>query len=266
MTGAGPDSPIEVYLDELLAACLPGRLRETRHLMAETEAHLRDAAADAEERGLSAFDAEAEAVARFGPAADVAAAERRVQRTPLGEVVRQCVSSGLLLGAIGGIAVGASGIVAVVMERAGGQRFLVNGPSGATLSATNCSRWLAGSARGVTCAQAGLADWAQETVVWRLVMGVLGILALAALFAVRRRWPAVRGAGLPGMVVETAAVMAFGVAGVWLAGLGIDSIVVRSGHGAGQWLSAAPVALALAVVFGLRLVRDLQRSPRVAGG
>jgi hypothetical protein len=39
--------------------------------------------------------------------------------------------------------------------------------------------------------------------------------------------------------------------------MGIDALAVSSGHGAGQWLSAAPVALAAAVIFGIRLVRDI---------
>jgi hypothetical protein len=256
---ASSDSPIEAYLDQLLAACLPGRLREARHLVVETEAHLRDAAAEAESRGLSAYNAEEEAVARFGSPADLAAAERRVQTTSLGQLVRQCVSSGLLLGSIGGLAVGVSGIVAALMETAGGQHFLVDPPSGAALSAANCARWLAASPRGSTCAQAGLADWAHDTVLFRMFAGVVGILALAAFFGVRRWWSRSGGlTGLPAIVVETAAVVAFGAAGVWLAGLGIDSVAVSSGHGAGQWLSAAPVALALAVVFGLRLMRDLR--------
>lgn len=41
------DSPIEDYLDELLRAGLRGSLRETRHMLTEAEAHLRDVAAEA---------------------------------------------------------------------------------------------------------------------------------------------------------------------------------------------------------------------------
>jgi hypothetical protein len=46
--------------------------------------------------------------------------------------------------------------------------------------------------------------------------------------------------------------------------LGTDSLVVGSGNGAGQWLSAAPVALAAAFWFGLRLVRDVNQGARQA--
>jgi hypothetical protein len=45
---------------------------------------------------------------------------------------------------------------------------------------------------------------------------------------------------------------------VWTLGLGVDAIAVTSGHGSGRWLSAAPVALSAAAVFGLRLLRNLR--------
>ena len=74
----------------------------------------------------------------------------------------------------------------------------------------------------------------------------------------RRRWPRTVGwASLPAIVVDTIATTVLAVSGVWLAGYGIDALIVSSGHGAGQWLSAAPVALTAALVFGLRLVRDI---------
>lgn len=59
-------------------------------------------------------------------------------------------------------------------------------------------------------------------------------------------------------MVNTIATTIFGVSGVWLAGLGTDAWVVSSGHGSGQWLSAAPVALVAAAVYGARLLRDLR--------
>jgi hypothetical protein len=43
--------------------------------------------------------------------------------------------------------------------------------------------------------------------------------------------------------------------------MGVDAVAIQSGRGSGQWFSAAPVALAGAVYFGLRLVRELRRAP-----
>ncbi len=87
-----------------------------------------------------------------------------------------------------------------------------------------------------------------------------GALALGLLVIARRRlrlWKP-----LPVTVVDTVATTLFAAAGLWLTGLGIDALIVSSGHGAGQWLSAAPVALTGGLVFGLRLVKDL--SPAAA--
>jgi hypothetical protein len=255
------DSPIERYLDRLLAESIPGGLRDTRHLLAEVEAHLRDAAEDAERSGLTRVEAEQEAVDRFGPPDDLANAERRTHSRSVSEIGRSVISSGLLLSAVAGIAVGVSGFVAAGMEYIGGSRFLVELPSGSSLSASNCARWIAGSPTSATCAQAGLKDWVGDTILFRLVAGILGLVAFGLFFAARRRWSQ-RGrySELPAVVVETIAVVAFGSAAIWLTVAGIDAVLVSSGHGAGQWLSAAPIALALSLAFGLRLLRDLRRT------
>jgi MYXO-CTERM domain-containing protein len=87
---------------------------------------------------------------------------------------------------------------------------------------------------------------------------IVGLVALAGLWLARRRWfPAHRWAPLPATVVDTIATTIFALSGAWLAGLGVDARVVSAGHGSGQWLSAAPVALVAAAVFGTRLLRDL---------
>jgi heme A synthase len=100
-----------------------------------------------------------------------------------------------------------------------------------------------------------LSDWASEIVGFRLVAGVLGAIALAAYFLVRRRYARDL---LPAPVVDTLAVTLFGVTGLWMLGLGVDWLVI-GGNGAGQWLGAAPVALVLAGFYGLRLLRDLRQ-------
>ena len=173
------------------------------------------------------------------------------------------MASGLLLAGIGGVAVGVSGLIAGVLGAIGGARFIVDVPAGQTLPASDCARWLAGDPRAHTCAQAAVADWAFETMAYRLAAGVLGVAALAAFVLVRRRWSRTRRwTALPPAVVDTIAVTLFGISGIWLLGLGVDAVIVSSGHGAGQWLSAAPVAMLAATLFGLRLLRDLRSDPR----
>jgi len=260
-------SPVEAYLDRLLVELRSERPRQARHLLAEAEAHLRDATEEAVDAGMTLADAEVAAVARFGPAAKLAEAERARQTTPLGTLVRQAVTSAWFLGAFGAIAVGVSGLLAAVLRAAGGERFVIDVVPGRVLAAADCARWLAADPRAASCRAAAISDWAAETVYYRIALGILGALAMVAFVVARRRLGRVgTWTSLPATVVDSVAVTLFGLSGVWLLVLGLDAVVVRSGHGAGQWLSAAPVALAAAVVFAVRLLRDLRAAapPRVA--
>jgi len=254
-----PDSPIEAYLDELVLGTSTRRPRHLRHLIAEAEAHLRDDAARGVAAGRSHQEAEADAVTRFGPARDLLAAEQRQLATPLAMVARQFVSTALILGAVGALAVGLSGFLAEVVRLVGGSRFLVDVAPGRVLSASDCARWLAADPGARSCHDAAIADWVDEVVGYRLIVGLLGAAALAVFILLRKRWLRQRRwATLPGEVTNTIAVTLFGVAGLWTLGMGIDAMLVSAGNGSGQWLSAAPVALAAAVLFGIRLVRDIR--------
>jgi hypothetical protein len=254
-----PESPVEDYLDRLLVAS-PGGPREVRSLLAEAEAHLWDATAAGVARGLTQEEAQRQAVGRFGTVHSVAAAESRRQALPLTTLVRQIVLSALFLGGVGGVAVGVSGIITWLLGSLGGSTFIVNISSHTFLPPSDCARWLAGDPATHSCYQAALADWRGDVVLFRLVAGVLGLLALAAYFLMRRRrWFTT----LPATVVDTIAVTLFSASGLFLLGLGVDWLVQHD-NGAGQWLGAAPVALALALYFGLRLVGDIRhpREPR----
>jgi hypothetical protein len=254
------DGPIERYLDELFVEVRSTSPRDARSLLSETESHLRDAVEEATRNGMSVTDAEVDAIRRFGGARQIATGDRERGRKDLG---RGLVASAWLLGAVGAIAVGISGLIALAMRLAGvSNQFVAGRRSTANLSPTDCARWLTGAPHAHSCAQAALDDWAWETVGYRIAFGVLGLLALGLFVVARRRLSLGRGwTSLPATVVDTIATTLFGISGVWLAGLGIDALIVSSGHGAGQWLSAAPVALAAGLGFGRRLLRDI--SPAV---
>jgi hypothetical protein len=259
MTEVRGPGPVEQYLDELVAALSTRRPRQLRHLLAETEAHLRDDAEAAMAEGLSVEEAEALAVSRFGPARELAAADDARMATPLRGVIRQVATTALLLGGIAGVAIGVSGALAALIRAVAGTRALVDVAPGQALSASDCARWLAADPGAGGCRNAAVADWAADTVLYRIAAGVLGLLCVLAYTRLRRRaagsdrWPL-----LPAAVTNTIALTAFGAAGVWTLGLGVDAIAVSSGHGSGQWLSAAPVALLAAAVFGLRLLGNLR--------
>jgi len=249
-------SPIETYLDELVRAFAGRAPRELRGMLAEAEAHLHDDADAAIARGVPRERAEAEAVARFGPARDLAAADRR--RLPVRHVLDQLVRHAVLMFGVGAVAVGLSGAVAAVIRAIGGSRALIDVAPGQVLSAGDCARWLSGDPAAHSCAAAAVGDWANEVVYYRIALGILGLLALAGYRWLRR---GLRSSPMLMVVRDTVGVAAFAGAAAVTFGLGIDAVVV--GGGAGQWFSATPIALVLAVAFAVLLLRDLRR-PDVA--
>jgi hypothetical protein len=259
--GSEPTSAIEHYLDEIVAESSPRRPRELRHLLAEAEAHLWDVAEREVRSGRSQAEAESFAVASFGAAHDLVVADARRASTPLGLVVRQIVFSALLLAGTAGVAVGVSGAIAEGVRLVGGTAVLVDAP-GQGVSASDCARWMAADLSATNCRDAAMADWVAETVAYRLAAGTVGGLGLLV-YAWSRRRGMRRGrwAVLPAEVTDTIAVLAFGAAGAWTLAMGLHAVFVSSGHGSGQWLSAAPVALAAAGVFGWRLLEDLRTTP-----
>jgi hypothetical protein len=254
-----PESPIQVYLDDLLDASRGMRPREVRELLAEAEAHLYDDKAALIAGGTAEYQAEVEAVARFGPPGRLAAADRDRSTTPSGKVLRQVVVSGVRLGSIGAIAVGVSGAIAGLFWIVGGSRAVIDVPAGRILAPGDCARWLAGEPGAGSCRAAAINDWAAETVFYRIALGLLGVLALLGLRWLERRRTAMRG--LDPLVSDTIAATIFGVAGAWTLGLGVDAIVSDSGRGSGQWFSAALVSVVAFGYYAARLLTRLRRRP-----
>lgn len=255
--GAPEDSPIEQYLDELTGLLAAGRPRDLRYLLAETEAHLHDTADSAVANGMSVSDAERLAVVRLGPAADLARAELRRQRPTLRLLTYRTAVSAILLASIGSIAIGVSGAIAAIIRAVGGAD-AVAAPSASALSSANCARWLANDPGATNCRAAATADWAAETIFYRIALGLAGAALLVGFALLRRRSRIRPDAALPRIVVDTIGATAFGVATAWTLVLGIDALMVSSGHGWGQWLSASPVALVGASIFAVRAVHDLR--------
>jgi hypothetical protein len=253
------DSPIECYLDELVAGLSTRQPRELRHLVAEAEAHLRDDAAAGMATGLSGHEAELAAVERFGAASAMATAERQRLVTPLWALGRQFVLTGVVLGSIGAMAVGVSGVLSAVIKGIAGPRVVAAPLSGRLLSAGDCARWLGLDPAAHTCRAAATADWVNEVIWYRLALGLLGAVALIVFAMARRRSTTIRGWSLlPPAISDTIAATLFGIGGLWTLGLGMEAIARSSGDGSGQWLSAAIVAAIAAGIFGIRLVRDLR--------
>jgi hypothetical protein len=253
MSGADRGGPVEAYLDELVRAFAGRPPRSLRAVLAEAEAHLYDDVEAAVACGVPRERAEREAVARFGPAVDIAAAERERRLPTSWATLRQLLRSAVLLAGVGGVAVGASGLIAEIVRLAGGSRALVGVAHGRVLGGSDCARWLAAYPNAGTCRAAAVVDWADETVFYRLAVGVVGLLLLVAY-----RW--LRHGSQPSQALSTVrdavGLTAFALAAVYTSAAAVNA--ADTGSGTGQWLSAAPVAAGLAGVFAVLLVRDLR--------
>jgi vacuolar-type H+-ATPase subunit H len=252
------DDLVENYLDQLYARlrCAP---RDARRILAEAEDHLREAVTDGLAAGLARTEAEEQAVSSFGSVrAVVRAHDARLRRLPTAAVLRDVILTTWRLGAIGLVAVGASGLIAWLMNAVFGRSFVGGAPGAVRYPAADCQRWLSLWPHAHTCAQAVMLENSSDAVTLRLAAGVLGVAALATYHLARRRSRDL----LPDSFTPTVAMTLFGAAGLGLAVISVDDTVLgmRSGlgtaAGAGFYLSGAIVAL----VMALRYARQLHRS------
>ncbi len=234
--------PIEEYLDGLYAQ-LRTDPRSARRLLDEAADHLHGAAADFEEQGMTRLDAEREAVLRFGESAPIARADSRVTFPALLFDTGKAVT---LLGGIGLVAIGLSGLLAGAMWALFGRQFVGGG--------------LARSVFGGP--PASVAEDAGDAVSLRVLAGLVGLIVLAGLWAIRHARPqAMALRVLPAAYVDLVALVAFASAAILLIAASIDQIVQQAGHGTGFFLSGAVVSLAGALVYGVRSVRSVLHRP-----
>ena len=114
------ETPIEDYLDELLRRTRADA-RTTRRLLDEASDHLHATAAELHSGGMSPQQAETEAVRRFGPVTPIVHATFR--RSVLA-LVFETLRAALFLAGCGLVAVGISGLVALVMNLWAGRSFV----------------------------------------------------------------------------------------------------------------------------------------------
>jgi hypothetical protein len=224
---------IDAYLDELLGL-LRGRTPEVRRTLAEVEDHLRDA--------VAAGASEAEAIAAFGSPRAVA---RRFE--PVGPAMwPSLISLAWRLVAVGLVAVGLSGLLALGMRATMGSSFVAGDGAGVTYTSTRCAELEALVPGAPSCGAAASAHHADEVALYRTGVGLLGALALAAWWASMRR----RSSALPPDLEPVLAAAAFGLAALVLLGETVVSLAEGLHHGAGQWMAAAAVSAGFAVWYG----------------
>ena len=239
-TARGGADPVEDYLDTLFDE-LSGTGGDGRRVLAEAEDHLHSAREDLVAGGIEPAEASRRAVTRFGEADRLAGAVRVVRRD-LGGLGRQLVSGGWLLGALGLLAIGLSGLLADLMGRWWGARFVAGDVNGVTYTAARCADF-EGFHPGHSCSTAAALHHWDEIVGYRLEAGVLGLVLLLGYLLARRvgplrgrRW---RPDGAP--VILVASVTA-GLAAALLGGSSVLQLALGETAGTGELLSAGLVA------------------------
>jgi hypothetical protein len=252
---------VENYLDQLYAG-LRGSPRQGRRILAEAEDHLREGVADGVAAGLTEREAQEQAISSFGSVrAVVRAHDRRLRTVPGLAVLADVAMSVWRLGSIGLLAVGASGLVAAVMNLAFGRTFVGSASGAAPPAAAACRHWLSNWPGAHSCAQAYLLESSSDAVSLRVFAGFAGLILLGGYYLARRSgWS--RGV-LPDAFAPTIGMSLFGAAGLGLLALSVSrASVLGLQAGPGFYLSGALVALALAAVFGGQVHASLLRHAR----
>ena len=252
--------PIEGYLDQLLTY-LRGSAHDVRRILSETEEHLRDATTELEAAGASEEEAQRRAIERFGHPRTLARRfSARLAPVPPAAVAAELARVAVVLGAVGLVAIGASGLVAELLGRLFGAGFVAGDLPGVTYTGQRCAEFLEYFPNAGSCAQAAALHHWGEVVEYRVAVGVVGAFVLGGFTLWRRcrrgQEPQFLGI-LPDGFSATVATSLYGVAAAALALLSLDSFLVADGDGTGQWLSATIVAAAMAAVYGVSLYRTV---------
>jgi hypothetical protein len=190
----------------------------------------------------------------------------RLAPVPSAAIAAELARVAVVLGGVGLVAIGASGLVAELLGRVFGPGFVAGDLPGVTYTAQRCAEYLEYFPNAGGCEQAAALHHWGEVVEYRVAVGVLGLLVLGGLLLWRRRPdrqdPRYLGV-LPDGFSATVATSLYSMAAAALALLSLDSLLVADAEGTGQWLSAAIVAAAMAVVYGISLYRTVRTRGRV---
>jgi hypothetical protein len=250
---SGQRDLIGEYLSDLRAG-LELAPEEAGLVVAEAEDHLRETAACGLAAGMSEHEAQLAAISAFGPVTAVVRAHASRPagyirgRTPAA-LLGDLVLAGWKLAGIGLIAVGASGLVVLLMNAVLGRSFTGRAPAGVSFPKARCAYWTSLWPGTHTCAAAHVLEASSDAVVLRVGAGTMGAALLVAYGVVRglqqrrRRGPVVVLAGyFPLLAAGVFGAGALGLALAQLAGFAVT-------QGPGTYLSGAIVATAAAAWY-----------------
>lgn len=174
-------------------------------------------------------------------------------------LIRALAGVCVFLFGVGMVAIGASGVLALSMRAAFGDRFVAGDPIGVTYTSSRCADFLEYAPDAADCEAAASEHHAGEVVDLRIAAGPLGAIVLVGRWLVRRRRAPTGPRGqLPDGFVATIGASLFGAAAVVLGGEGLGVLVFEGpSHGPGQWISAGVVSLVVFAAFAHLLWRTL---------
>jgi hypothetical protein len=158
------------------------------------------------------------------------------------------------LAIVGFLAIAASGLVAWAMDAAFGDAFVAGDAPGVTYTTDRCAELLEYAPGAGTCEQAAATHHAGEVVEYRVATLALALAAWLAYLAIGKG----RGGSAPPAFEPTVGASAFGLAGAGLLALAANAWILGPDAGAGQYLSAAVVALPIGAWFAVRAYRSMR--------
>ncbi|NNC11660.1 hypothetical protein HII28_07195 [Planctomonas sp. JC2975] len=255
---------IDSYLDDLFGR-LHGDPAECRSMLAEAEAHLRDAAAASVEAGMDEDAAQQAAIDAFGSAEHVA---RAVDPHPFVAAATAFALAGGWLAAIGFVAVGLSAGIARLLALLTSTQWVYGAPSSYRFAAAQCAHWMLVQPTAGNCRTAAAMEASDDSFLFAVAGSIAGLLVVGlvvlAAFLLRRA-ASIPRRRVPRPVVWAVGATAFGGAGLALLAAGIGGVVLRGHWGQGLWYVEAAVSLALAAYFCIRLVPAMASTLTPAG-
>ena len=260
---------VDIYLGRVFDL-LAGTGARGRRALVEIEDHLRCAVDDARAAGLSSADAERVAIERFGPPEQTTAALRATLVEPWGRVVARLIGGAWLLGAIGLVTIGVSGVFAAGARTVWGNNAVAFDPPAVTYSPARCAYLLEYYPQpDGNCRAASIAHHAAETVTYRFAAGLLGVLAFGVWWLARKRRLRVLRAFAPitatppPIVLATIGAVGFGIVALVLVGQGVDAFAIDQ---PGGWSAIATgvAAIPAFAVFTFMLLNEMRGRPALS--
>lgn len=174
---------------------------------------------------------------------------RTVRRT----VLREALHALVRLAGVGLIAIGVSGVLAQLFGWLAGERFVSGDRLGVSYTPERCADFFEYFPNAKDCEAAATLHHFGEVVQYRVAAGVLGLILLGGLFALRRRVRPAEPSVLPASFAPTVGATLFGVAALALLATSLSSLAGRETAGVGATLSGGLVALVLFLVYAWQL-------------